>query len=262
MTITEYAAMLSSNKQPFCMATIIDVIGSAPRHIGSKMIIVDKDHIHGSIGGGNLEYHVIDDALQCMQTRNAQKKTYELSAKGLQPCGGQVEIFIEPILPKKDVIIFGAGHIAQKLTPLLAELDFNITIVDERSEQISHPAFSEHNKINTLPLDFLTPDYFHDYLHLICLTHKHIHDKDIVGYSFNKPFAYFGLISSRHKWELFSDKFRAFGISNSEINRITTPIGLDIGAETPMELAIAIAAQLIQFCQKPTDFQKKNAHKG
>lgn len=242
----------------FCWLTVVKVDGSAPRHVGSKMIVCEDGSIYGTIGGGGLENQAIKDAKELLKKRGSECKTYELTEDGIQPCGGITEIFIESISPMMPMIVFGAGHIAEKLIPMLVELGYDVTLVDERVERIELPVFScVQTRVNELPSDFLPTVKFDDKLNLICITHMHVHDEEIVEYCMDKPFKYMGLISSRKKWAFFCDKYREKGFTAEQMARISTPIGLDIGAETPFEISVAIAAELIQLNAKPEDHEKR-----
>ncbi len=250
MDLDRIALELKDARTPYCLATITKVEGSAPRHVGTKMIVLRDGSIHGTIGGGSLEEHVKRDAREALRLRTPKSTSYDLEEGAVQPCGGTVEVFLEPTLPARRTIVFGAGHIAEKLVPMLIAMDDNVTVVDERTEQIALPAFQGAERCNRLPQDFLPTCPFDDDLNLIVLTHQHVHDEAIVEYCLTKPLCYLGLISSRSKWALFCDRYREKGFTDAQLARVSTPIGLDIGAESPVEIAIAIAAELIQLRAK------------
>jgi len=245
MDLEKKAVELKSNNTPYCMVTVVRVEGSAPRHAGAKMIVTSRESL-GTIGGGALEHTAIEDARLTLRHREAICKKYDLTEGEIQPCGGSVELFFQPEHPPKPVYVFGAGHIAEKLCPMLAELGFDITLIDERSERIDLPTFSDIEKrINELPKDFLPTIKFDEDTHIICLTHKHLHDEEIIEFCLDKPLRYLGLISSRKKWALFSEHYREKGFTDEQLARVSTPIGLDIGAESPFEIAVAIVGELI-----------------
>ncbi|MFA4874188.1 MAG: xanthine dehydrogenase accessory protein XdhC [bacterium] len=260
MDLDHKAHELKTARIPFCWATVVAATGSAPRHAGAKMIVT-ADASFGTVGGGGLEHKAIDDAHQVMQRRSPELIYYPLTKEGIQPCGGEVEIFFEPVLPLLPCVVFGAGHVSEKLCPMLTELGFELTLVDERAERLELTAFRNvARRIDELPSEFIPTLEFSDDLHVIVVTHKHVHDEEIARACLRKPFKYLGVISSQTKWALFCEGFRAKGYSENEIARATTPIGLDIGAETPFEIAVAIVAQMIQLSAKPEDFAKGVAH--
>lgn len=231
----------------YVWTTVTNVKGSAPRHLGAKMIVT-RDESFGTIGGGALEHKVVEDARE--QLRLCEPKTFNYPLGPLlgQCCGGEVDVFIEPVLPAKKIVVFGAGHIAEKLIPMLKELKFSITLVDEREDRINLPAFAiSDQRLNELPQDALKEIKFSDDLYLVILTHAHIHDEEIVQYCLDKPFKYLGLIGSKTKWEKFRARYKSRGFADEQLSRVTTPIGLKIKSETPFEIAVSIVAQLIDW---------------
>lgn len=257
MTLDEKISELKSTKTPYCIATIVKSQGSSPRHIGTKMIVTE-DASFGTIGGGALEEKVIGDAREQMRLHSHTCKSYPLGAMLGQCCGGEVEIFFEPNFPKKPMFVFGAGHIAEHLCPMLMELGFYVTLIDERPERITLPCFEKvHEKWNELPDDIMKRIDFCDDTHIIVITHEHKHDEGIVRFCLDKKFNYLGCIGSRHKWKRFRERYHAQGIPDQLFERVSSPIGLDIGAETPFEISVAIIAELIQLHAKPDDFKNK-----
>lgn len=257
MNLDKKAAELKTAGKAYCLATVVKVEGSAPRHVGAKMIVDEDGGAHGTVGGGGLEHQAIEDAKGVLRRKGAECIGYDLSKDGIQPCGGRVEIFFEPVTPLMPAVVFGAGHVSEKLCPMLAWLGYEITLVDERKERLEIPAFGAvHRKVGALPSEFLPTLKFSDDLNIICLTHKHIHDEEIVEYCLDKPYRYLGLISSRKKWAHFRGHYEAKGFTQKQMGRVSTPVGLDIGAETPFEIAVAIAAELIQLQARPDDFAK------
>lgn len=258
--LDQKAAELKLSRIPFCWATVVEAKGSAPRHIGAKMLVTAKES-YGTIGGGALEHRVIEDARKLICKRHAKCMNYPLGPLLGQCCGGEVNIFIEPIILPKPMYVFGAGHIASALCPMLPEIGFDVTLIDERQEYLVLPCFAGvGKKLNELPSDALKKLVFNEETHIIVITHEHRHDEEIIRGCFNKPFTYLGCIGSRHKWEKFKARYRAQGIDEEQILRVTTPIGFDIGAETPFEIAISIISQLIQLHAKPDDFAKGVGH--
>jgi len=260
MDLDRKALELKESRTPYCVATVVKVDGSSPGRVGAKMIVT-RGECFGTVGGGSVEHQAIKDAREALRLRQPRTEGYDLTEQGIQPCGGRVEIFLEPVAPARRMVVFGAGHIAEKLCPMLVEMGFDLTLVDERRERLALEAFEPiDDKVNRLPGDFLPELEFTDDLHLICITHQHEHDEGIVRFCLDKPYRYLGLISSRSKWRMFSERFSSEGFSSEQLARVSTPIGLDIGAETPVEIAIAIAAQLVQLCARPEDFERGTCH--
>lgn len=262
MDLDRKAQELKNAGTPFCWATVVRARGSAPRGVGAKMIVTGEASF-GTVGGGGVEHRATDEARELLRSRRAETRRYDLTEEGgIQPCGGEVEIFFEPVQPPRPLVLFGAGHVGEALCPLLIELGFEVTAVDERPERLELPAFARARRICDHPEAALKQIPFSPELHIICMTHRHTHDEMIVERCLAKPFAYLGLISSRKKWALFCEHYRTKGLVEEAFGRVSTPIGLDIGAETPLEIAVAVAAQLIQLHAKPEDFKLKSRECG
>lgn len=260
MDLDRKAAELKGALIPFCWATVVRCRGSAPREAGAKMIAT-PDGSFGTIGGGALEQKVIADAREAIRRRRAVCETYPLGPLLGQCCGGEVEVFLDPVIPPRAMYVFGAGHIAEKLLPMLAEIGFAVTLIDEREERIALPCFAgAADRWNELPGDALRRIRFDGETHVIVITHEHRHDEEIVRFCLDKPFRYLGCIGSRTKWAKFKARYRAKGHADEELERVQSPIGLDIGAETPFEIAVAIVAALIQMGGKPGDYEKGVGH--
>lgn len=252
--LNKTAIELDGKGTPYAWATVVKAVGSVPRHTGSKMIIT-ADEIFGTIGGGALEHEVIKNAREQLRLGEAKTYNYPLGPLLGQCCGGEVDVFIEPVAPRKKMIVYGAGHIAEHLLPMLKNLNFHVTLVDERPERIELSVFnSVDERVCELPSDFLSGFKFTDDLYTIVITHEHKHDEEIVEKHLGKPFRYLGLIGSVNKWKKFKGRYKAKGFTDEQIARVTTPIGLDIGSETPFEISVSIVAELIQKDSTPKGF--------
>lgn len=232
----------------FTIITVIKTSGSAPRHVGAKMMVYEDGKTSGTIGGGALEHQAIKDSLEFLKLGQAICKSYPLGPLLGQCCGGEVELFFEPFKQPRHVVVFGAGHIAEELTPLLKKLGFNIMLIDERIERLQIPSFAAvDRKIEEIPKDALKKIEFNNDLYIIVLTHQHKYDEEIVEYCLDKSFKYLGMIGSKTKWEKFKMRYKAKGFTEDQIARVKTPIGLDINSETPFEIAVSIIAELIKL---------------
>ncbi len=247
LNLNKIAIELAQKGVAFAWATVVNVKGSAPRHLGAKMIVTHSESFD-TIGGGALEHAVIKDTREQLRLGEPKTFNYPLGPLLGQCCGGEVDVFIEPVLPQREVFVFGAGHIAEHLVPMLKKLNFHVSLVDERSERINLPQFDmADTKLNELPTDTLKGMKFNDGLYIIVLTHAHIYDEEIVEYCLDKPLKYLGLIGSKTKWGKFRARYRAKGFKDEQFARVKTPIGLDIGAESPFEIAVSIVGQLIEL---------------
>ncbi|MCB9230675.1 MAG: XdhC family protein [Bacteroidia bacterium] len=239
-------AQLEAAGTDFALCTVTDSHGSTPRKPGAKMAVLADGTIFGSIGGGALEFQVIRDAQKVLHKRKAQRFTHALVQDHGMCCGGSIEIFIEPIMAKKQLFIFGAGHIGRALAEFASRLDFAVTVIDERSEQT---ALLQAEGLRLLNMSHLvafeelnfTPDC------LVCvITHDHAYDREIVAHCARQPHAYLGMIGSQRKVEMAKKIFLAANtLTEEEMAGIDWPMGLPIRSQTPAEIAISILARLI-----------------
>jgi xanthine dehydrogenase accessory factor len=227
------------------LATVIESIGSAPGKPGTRMIIKADGETVGTIGGGAVEKIITEAALESIQGTETKVIHYKLEDLGMA-CGGGMSIFLEPLISAPDLIIFGAGHIGSALSRIGSLLGFTTTVVDSRDEFANRERLSWANRV-------IAEDYqqalkqlsFKDTSYLVILTHRHANDFEILEYCIKKPFYYLGMIGSRKKVATAFQRLREKGMSEESIKRVHAPIGISIGAETPEEIAVAIAAQLI-----------------
>ena len=239
----------SNAKAALC--TIIATKGSAPRKTGSKMIVYENEKIAGTIGGGALEKKVIEQALNSIKNNTPQIVTHNLVSELAMCCGGTVELFIEPIMNKKKLYIFGAGHVGKSLAKFAVELDFNVTLIDDRYE-----AFDDLDILNcTLIKDHhataIEQLVFDEHTFVVILTYNHQYDREILALTSMKPHQYIGMIGSQRKVEIAKKNMITSKIMDSEkVATINMPIGLDIEAITPQEIAISILAKLIDVRNK------------
>ncbi|MBN1561594.1 XdhC family protein [candidate division KSB1 bacterium] len=245
MDIFEKVAEATNRGIPLVLATVIDVKGSAPRAAGAKMIVWQDGHVDGSIGGGAVEKAVVEAALKLFARPEAQVYHYDLTDLNMQ-CGGDMTVFLEPVIPKPQLVLFGGGHIGLALATIADLLDFAVTVVDDRPEFATPERFPRATVIlaesyaSTVQKMTIAADAY-----IVIVTHKHLHDQEIIDVCATKPFKYLGMIGSRSKvaksFNLLADR----GVAKEIINRIHSPIGLNIAANTPAEIAVAIAAEMI-----------------
>lgn len=244
MDILEKIVEAKKNNRPLVLLTVIDVKGSAPREIGAKMILWQDGSTDGTIGGGAIEKFALDDAKTLFQTTKPKVFHYDLSDLKMQ-CGGKMSVFMEPVLPKPQLLIFGAGHIGLALAQLAEMLNFAVTIVDDRPEFATANRFPHASTIICKNyVDSFSELNFAD-AYIIIVTYKHLHDQDILEECVKHPFAYLGMIGSKTKVAKAFGILKEKGLAQKTINNIHSPVGLNIGANTPEEIAIAIAAEII-----------------
>ncbi|MGE3163784.1 MAG: XdhC family protein [Planctomycetota bacterium] len=249
LEILRAAARTIEQGRAAALATIVATHGSTPGKLGAKMLVRDDGSTVGTVGGGCTEADIWRIAMEVATTGRAQRATFRLTAAtaaqtGLL-CGGEFEVFVEPIVTT-NVHIFGAGHIARSLAPLLLGLGCRVTVVDDRATFASAEHFPAGVETVVQDLDGafsglrLGP---HSYV--IIVTRGHEHDETVLAQAVRSEAGYIGLIGSRGKIGAIFKNLRAGGTPPSVLAKVHAPIGLDIGAQSPEEIAVSIAAEII-----------------
>lgn len=247
MDLYAQIAALVAEGRPFVLATVIESAGSTPQKPGSKMVVLGDGSLRGTVGGGAIEFQIIDAARALLeapeQTRIIETHlTHELG----MCCGGRMKVFLEKHGAPARLTVFGAGHVARELAALAARVGFRVTVVDARPEWATAERFPDCEVLLEDPADHARKreggpqDYF-------CVTtHDHPLDQAVVEALLNKPSAYLGVIGSRRKAERFRMRLKAAGAEDAALDRIRSPMGVAIGALTPEEIAVSIVAELVQ----------------
>lgn len=233
------------------LATIISTHGSAPRKEGTKMLVQADGKITGTIGGGSLEYQVQKEALKLIDGNESRLAHFELTnedaAKEGMICGGIVDVFIEPIKPLPVLLIFGGGHISFFLAKIGKILDFYVVVIDDRSEFANAERFPEADE--TVAEDLVSVMKrleINSSSFIVIVTRGHLQDARVLEWAATKPAAYIGMIGSKKKIHTIFTSLKEKGITQEQLDRVHSPIGLSIGAETPEEIAVAIMAEIIK----------------
>lgn len=251
LSIWKAVVELGVKNESGALCTIVASHGSTPRHTGSKMLVYSDRRILGSVGGGQMEDQVIREALAAMQDGKPRLLKYNLSdpAEG-DPgvCGGQLEVFVEPIVPKPAVIVVGAGHVGKAVAHLAKWLGFRVAISDDRAELCSPESVPEADEFFAGPLADLPNHLRIDSNTYFILATRSV-DIDVPGLPalLDTPAAYIGVIGSRRRWETTRKQLLEAGIDEDRINRVRSPMGLEIAAETPEEIAVSIMAEIIKL---------------
>jgi xanthine dehydrogenase accessory factor len=238
------AAELASQGHPFAIATVVRVEGSSSARRGSKAIIDPGGKLLvGWVGGGCAESAVRSEALTCMETEKPRMITVDMSDEALgvgMPCGGTMDIFIEPVLPKPELLIVGHGRIAETLAVLADLMGFSIVVNDPGAER---SAFPQAQRLVTEDFDLTETPIGPKSFVVIATQHKQDHlwlKKALAGNA-----AYVALIASHHRAGLVLDYLRAEGISEEKISTVYAPAGLYLGASTPEEIALSVMSQMV-----------------
>lgn len=250
--LLEEAGMLLKSGRRVALCLLISKRGYGPREVGAKMLVDEEGNTLGTIGGSDMERIIIKEALKAMEEGRPRKLSFALGIKprkGMIPlrseCGGEIEVFIDVLQPDPRLIIIGSGHIAKPLADLAHMVGFEILIVDDAptaseerfpyAEIYSGPFEEELERLEVRPTDYVAivhgePEY----------------ELPALRAMLRRRPVYIGLLGSRHKVERHKARLREEGFREEELERIRGPIGLDIGAETPEEIAVSIVAELIK----------------
>lgn len=242
---------LLNQHEKIALCTIVKTLGSTPLKTGSKMIVLPDGEIFQTIGGGALEMSVIENALHCIKNNTSLLFEHHLTKDHQMCCGGTVWIFIEVLQQPPTLLIFGAGHIGNNLAQLATQADFNVKIIDNRKHLIEKLSSHSHQ------IDYIyspQPDEYLNYFNGIitntfCVisTYNHQLDRKILLNASDLPFKYIGMIGSNRKIILTKKYLIQNNVSDKVIQQIDMPIGININAITPFEIAISIISKIIQI---------------
>jgi xanthine dehydrogenase accessory factor len=234
-------------KQPVALVTISKVLGSAPCKVASKMIVTQQKEIFGTIGGGKLEFQVIDEAITAINKNKITALNYTLGPEFEQCCGGKVELIIEPMNQSPELFIFGAGHIGVKICQILKNTPFKITLLDTRKNWKNNIKIDENITFCDAEFDLYKQKVnWGANCYVVILTHDHKLDFEITALALYAEANYIGLIGSKTKKNKFNNMLRNELNFEAGISPVHCPIGLDLGGNTPKEIAISIAAELLK----------------
>ena len=224
---------------------------STPRRPGSKMLVYPDGSILGTIEGGEMEKRVIDEAMEALAEDRPRILDYEMADPqrgdpGI--CGGQLEVFVEPITPKPTIVVVGGGHVGRAVVHLAHWLDFHIVVTDDREEFCNPDAVPGGDQYLPGPLEDLsrhmkiTPQ-----TDLVLCTSNVTADVQGLPHLLDSPAAYIGVIGSRRRWETTRRQLSEAGIEAAKLDRVVSPMGLELNAETPEEIAVSILAEIIMI---------------
>ena len=257
----ENIAELIKSGEPAAFAVVIKTEGSTPRRVGAKMIILKDGKTVDTLGGGDLEKKVIEEAINAIKQRQPKIASFTLDIeKGKldMMCGGKLDVYIEPILPDPKLIIFGAGHITRSLAPLMKSAGFQVSLVEDSPDLLQKDKFPETEDLVLTDMEQFAKDLPSDpRTYVVLLSRGFSRDKAILNQLIQKDFKYIGMIGSQRKIRTMEEELQKEGVPREAFSKLRAPVGLDIGAETPEEIAISIAAEIIAAKKEKLVFYKK-----
>lgn len=269
---------LRSRRTPAVVVTLALVRGHAPRNGGAKMV-VSPGEVFGTVGGGNLEATAIDRAREMLAAGSAEPELLSLTLSdkavteyGVQCCGGEVTMMLEPMRVKPAVAIFGIGHVGLELARILSRHELDLHLIDSRPEMLASDRVGEpgasgifadsvarvhitHAPVPEAALMTLPPG-----AHVLVMTHDHVEDLAVVDQSLRtEGIASIGLIGSASKWARFRKKLLELGQTESDLARVATPIGVpEVPGKQPAAIAVSVAARMLQLIDEaaPVDVER------
>jgi xanthine dehydrogenase accessory factor len=241
-------AELVARRKPLVLVTVIQASGSAPGKTGAKMIVTE-DGLVGTVGGGKVENAALLRARELLGgDAGPVVEDYHVTQDLGMTCGGSMTVLFEPMTPPPRLIVFGAGHLSQALCSMASLAGFDVTVCDDRKEWISEERFPEaKERILGSFLEAIDRAGIDAATFVACVTPGHATDLEVVQAMLAKGLRprYLGVIGSRRKAAILRKELSAKGVSLEEAERIRIPMGLDLGAVDPREIAVSITAELV-----------------
>src|SRR5256714_2502986 len=244
------------------VATVVKTIGAAPCGVGTKMLVRADGTTSGGFSGAKVDTQVAQEAVKALRESRSHITHVHLDAdQAVGSCGATLELFIEVLYPEPRLIIAGAGNVAQALARLATQLDFRIVVVDDRRDLANPQAFGDKVQLTfgDIPQTIreLEPDAAS---YIVVVTRGHHLDKDALRAAIETNAGYVGMIGSPSKVKrIFRDLLKE-GVSRERLEQVHAPIGLDLGAQTPDEIALSIAAEMVMLRRKATGAPLNTLH--
>ena len=251
MTFFEAEAALVHSGTPFVAVTVVDTLGSTPQDRGAKMLVTAAGRVHGTVGGGKVEARAIAEAQSMLSDASAPKTRFHqwsLEKDIGMTCGGIVRVYFEAFnVTRWNIVVFGAGHVANALVETLAKLDCRITCIDPREEWLARlPESPKLTKVQAADMPSCVAQ-IPEGSFVVLMTMGHTTDKPIlIEILRTRTFPYLGVIGSNAKAKRLRQDVVDAGLPHELTRAFFCPVGLEIGSNHPQEIAISVAAQMIQ----------------
>ncbi len=249
--ILEELVLARQEGNPVALAVIVKARGSVPRHTGTKMLFYADGRTSGTIGGGELEARVMQQALASLEDNKSRYIPYSLvDPERGDPgvCGGEVEVFVEPYLPPAAILIIGCGHVGQAVAQLASWLGFRVVVSDDREGMATPEVVPDADLYFPGSIeDTLSSFKVNTTTYVVAVTRNVEVDRVILPKILETEAPYIGIIGSRRRWEETQRLLSEDGIDKDQMSRFHSPIGLELHAETPEEIAVSILAEVIMI---------------
>jgi xanthine dehydrogenase accessory factor len=242
---------VAASNVPFVAVTVVDTVGSTPQDRGSKMIVTSEGRVFGTVGGGKIETRAIEEAKALLADSSSPKTRFHqwsLEKDIGMTCGGVVRVYFEALnVTRWNIVVFGAGHVAQALVPLLLTMDCRVTCLDTREEWLARlPDSPKLQRVHSTDLPSQVAKLPED-SYVVLMTMGHTTDKPIlIEILRTRTFPYLGVIGSNSKAKRLRQDIEAAGLPEEAQRAFFCPVGLPFGSDAPQEIAISVAAQMLQ----------------
>lgn len=250
MDIYSEIVRLRRSGQKCAVATIVQVNGSIPSYESAKILVREDGSMTGTIGGGCVEAEVWNAAREVIANEHPKHLTFSLGQDAAYDngliCGGQLDVFVEPVIPQPHAIIFGAGHISKSLSKVAALAGFSTTVVDDREAFANRERFPEAEEVIAGEYEQVFPKLLVNHTtYLVIVTRGHRDDMRVLKWALTTPARYISMIGSKRKTLGVMKELLKEGIEREQFDRLHAPMGLEIGAITPEEIAVSVVAEMI-----------------
>jgi xanthine dehydrogenase accessory factor len=250
MDVFEELVRLRNLGQKCALATIVQVRGSIPSYETAKLLVREDGSMAGTIGGGCVEAEVWNAAREVIETEKPKHLTFNLGQDAAYDngliCGGQLDVFVEPVLPVPHAFIFGAGHISKSLSKVATLAGFATVVIDNRESFANLERFPEAAAVHAAEYEEVFPQLnINETSYLIIVTRGHRDDMRVLQLAIATPARYIAMIGSKRKVLNVVRELEKQGLSRTDFDRLHAPMGLDIGAISPEEIAISVTAEMI-----------------
>ena len=256
MDIYEEVVRLRRLGQKCALATIVQVNGSIPSYESAKLLVREDGSMIGTVGGGCVEAEVWNAAREVMETERPRQMNFSLGQDAAYDngliCGGQLSVFVEPVVPQPRVFIFGAGHISKSISKVAVLAGFASVVVDNREAFANRERFPEADEVYAEEYEEVFPKLpIRDTSYLVIVTRGHRDDMRVLRWAVETNAKYIAMIGSKRKVIGVVKELEKEGIARAAFERVFAPMGLEIGAITPEEIAVSVVAEMIAVRRAP-----------
>jgi len=256
MDVFDELVRLRASGQKCALATIVSVRGSIPSFQTAKLLVREDGSLVGTIGGGCVEAEVWNAAREVMESGKPRNMSFSLGQDAAYDngliCGGQLEVFVECIAPQPAALIFGGGHISKSLAKVLDLAGFRVSVIDNREAFASKERFPEAAEVHAAEYEDVFPLLpITESSYIVIVTRGHRDDMRVLRWAVNTPARYVAMIGSKRKTISVVKELEKEGLPRAAFEKVSAPMGLEIGAVSPEEIAISVAAEMIAMRRVP-----------